>query len=75
MRTRVTLLVSQWLHIKRLPIQDSVRGMLFDWWEDKTSLKAVWRCVKVDNGRQSVTEGGLMREDKLCADKWDLLKI
>ena len=74
MRTRVTL-VSEWLHIKRLPVQD-VRGMLFDWWEIGTiSLKVVWRCVKMDNGRQSVTEGGMTGKHKLCADNWDLLKI
>ena len=52
-----------------------MRGMLFNWWEGGTSLKAVWRCAKIDNGKQSVTEGGLMRKRKLCADNWDLLKI
>ena len=29
----------------------------------------------MDNGRQSVTEGGVMRKHKLHADNWDLLKI
>ena len=38
-------------------------------------MKVVWRYVKVDNGRQSVTEDGVMRKHKLCADNWDLLKI
>ena len=62
--------------VTRLPIQDSVRGMLFDWWEiGITSLKVVWRCVKMDNGRQSVMMNGMTRKHKLCADNWDLLKI
>ena len=74
MRTRATL-VSEWLHIyNRLPIQD-VRGRLFDWWEDRTSLKVVWRCVKMDNGRQSVMMNGMTRKQELCVDNWDLLKI
>ena len=59
----------------RLPIQDSMRGMLFYCWEGRISLKVVWRYVKMDNGRQSVTEGGVRRKHKLCADNWDLLKI
>ena len=51
--------------------------MLFDWWEDKTSLKVVWRCVKMDNGIQFAMMDGTdqMRKHKLCADNWDLLKI
>ena len=62
-----------------IPIQDSVREMLqlivFDWWQGRTSLKVVWRCAKMDNGRRSVTEGGLLRKHKSYADNWDLRKI
>ena len=29
----------------------------------------------MDNGRQSVTEGGMTRKHELCVDNWDLLKI
>jgi hypothetical protein len=29
----------------------------------------------MDNGRQSVTEGGMMRKHKSCVGNWDLLKI
>ena len=29
----------------------------------------------MDNGRQSVTEDGVRKKHKLCADNWDLLKI
>ena len=61
---------------KAIPIQDSVRGMLFDWWEIGTiSLKVVWRCVKMDNGRQSVTDDGITGKRELCVDNWDSLKI
>ena len=53
-----------------------MRGMLFDWWEIGTiSLKVVWRCVKMDNGRQSVTDDGVTGKQELCADNWDSLKI
>jgi hypothetical protein len=40
-------------------------AIIFDWWEEGTSLKVVWRCVKMDNGRQSVTEGGVIRKQEL----------
>jgi hypothetical protein len=58
-------------------IQDVSRMLqLFNWWElGIISLKVVWRYVKIDNGRQSVIEGGLTRKHKSCADNWDLLKI
>ncbi len=59
-----------------IPIQDVTRMLqLFGWWEGRTSLKVVLRCVKMNNGRRSVTEGGMMRKHKLCVDNWDLLKI
>ena len=49
--------------------------MLFNWLEDKISLKVVWRCVKMDSGRLSVMVNGKMRKQELYADNWDLLKM
>ena len=48
--------------------------MLLDWWEGRTSLKIVWKYVKMDSGRRYVTEGGVMRKHRLYADNWDFLK-
>ncbi len=31
--------------------------------------------LKMDNGRQSVTEDGMIRKQESCANDWDLLKI
>ena len=49
--------------------------MLLYWWKGKISLKAVWKYVKMDSGRRYVTEGGMLKKHRSCADNWDLLKI
>ena len=49
--------------------------MLFNWWMDGISLKGVWRCVMVKNGRLFVMICGTKRKQLLSADSLDLLEI
>jgi hypothetical protein len=68
--------VSECIWLPAHTIQDVSRILLlFDWWEGGTSLKVLLRCVKMDNGRQSVMMGGMTRKQELCVDNWDSLKI
>ena len=42
---------------------------------DETSLMDVWRCVKMESGRQSVIEGGAIQRQGLYAGNFNSLEF